>query len=287
MLTATVEAGAISDHDRPSPPVPWWSLTKTALAAGALALAAEGRLALDAPLRDRPFTLRQLLQHTSGLPDYGGLAAYHEAVARNEEPWQDGLLLQRVGAETLQFAPGAAWAYSNVGYLFVRRLIEGAAGSDIGTALHGLVLAPLGVPGVRLAANPGDLSTTAWGNASGYHPGWVCHSLLVGTPAEAALFFDRLLAGRLLPAALMDAMLDCRPIGGPVAGRPWRAPAYGLGLMADDVPPLGRCLGHSGAGPGSTAAAYHFPGLDPPRTVAAFARLDDVGFVERAALAVP
>ena len=288
MLTAVVEAGVVADPDRPSPPVPWWSLTKTALAAGALALAAQCRLVLDAPLRDHPFTLRQLLQHTSGLPDYGSFSAYHEAVARSDEPWDDGELLRRVGgAEKLLFAPGAGWAYSNVGYLFVRRLIEAAMGTEIGVALHQLVFAPLGLPGVRLARAPRDLSTTAWGNASGYHPGWVYHGLLVGTPTEAALFFDRLLAGQLLPAALMGAMLDSRPVGGPVAGRPWRSPAYGLGLMTDDASPLGRCLGHSGAGPGSTSAAYHFPDLDPPRTAAAFAPVDDIAIVERTALGVP
>lgn len=267
--------------------MPWWSLTKTTLASAALALVCGGRLALDSPLRDRPFTLRQLLQHTSGLPDYGGYPAYHEAVARGDEPWPDGLLLQRVGAERLLFAPGEGWAYSNVGYLLVRRLVEDVTGQEIGAALHALVLDPLGVPGVRLAAEPADLSTTAWGNASGYHPGWVYHGLLVGTPAEAALFFDRLLSGRLLPAALMGAMRDCRPVGGPDAGRPWRSPAYGLGLMEDADSPRGRCLGHSGAGPGSTAAAYHFPALDPPRTAAAFAAVDDVAIVERAVLAVP
>jgi CubicO group peptidase (beta-lactamase class C family) len=95
-------------------------------------------------------------------------------------------MLRRVDAETLAYEPGHGWGYSNVGYLFVRRLIEAATGSDIGTALDDLVLNPLGVPGVRLAAKPADLSATAWGNASGYHPGWVYHGLLVGTPADAA-----------------------------------------------------------------------------------------------------
>lgn len=287
VLTATVEAGDITHHDRLSPPAPWWSLTKMALAAGALALVAAGRLSLDAPLRGRPFTLRQLLQHTAGVPDYGGLPSYHEAVARNDEPWDDGELLRRVAAEKLLFAPGEGWAYSNVGYLFVRRLIEAATGSDIGAALHELVFASLGLPDVRLARAPRDLSTTAWGNASGYHPGWVYHGLLVGTPVDAALFLDRLLSGRLLPAALIDAMRDCRPLDLPVAGRPWHTTAYGLGLMVDVASPRGRCLGHSGAGPGSTAAAYHFPDLDPPRTAAAFAPVDDVAIVERAVLGLP
>ena len=287
ILTATVVDGAVTDHDPLSPAAPWWSLTKTALAAAALALVGDGRLSLDAPLSGRPYTLRQLLRHTAGLPDYGGLAAYHGAVARGDLPWGDAELWRRVGADRLLFDPGQGWAYSNVGYLLVRRLIEETAGEDIGAALHRLVCAPLGVPGARLAREPRDLSTTAWGNAAGYHPAWVYHGLLVGTPAEAALFLDGLLAGRLLRPALLQAMLESRPIGGPVEGRPWRTPAYGLGLMTDVVPPPGRCMGHSGAGPGSVGAAFHFPDLDPPRTTAAFVPVGDVGIVERTVLGLP
>ena len=80
VLTATVVGEQLGDHDRLAPPVPWWSLTKTALAAGALTLVADGRLALDAPLLPKPYTLRQLLQHTAGVPNYGDLVEYHEAV---------------------------------------------------------------------------------------------------------------------------------------------------------------------------------------------------------------
>ena len=79
-------------------PVPWWSLTKTVLAASSLTLVAEGRLALDAPCRFGPFTLRQLLRHTAGVREYGSLADYHEAVARNDPPWSEQELLRRVDA---------------------------------------------------------------------------------------------------------------------------------------------------------------------------------------------
>jgi len=49
------------------------------IAAGALALVRDGQLALDEPLPDRPYTLRQLLQHRAGVADYGKLSAYHDA----------------------------------------------------------------------------------------------------------------------------------------------------------------------------------------------------------------
>ena len=286
VLTAIVRGGALGDHERLSPPAPWWSLTKTALAAGALALVARGRLDLDASLAGRPFTLRQLLQHTAGLPDYGGLPSYHEAVARRADPWSVDELLRRVSADTLLFSPGDGWAYSNVGYFLVRRQIEEATGEDLDTALRQLVFAPLGVPGVRVARVSSDLALAAWGNESRYHPGWVYHGLLIGTPAEAALFLDRLLAGSLLPASLRDTMERPCPLDGPGPGRPWRTAGYGLGLMVDVASPRGRASGHTGQGPGSTAAAYRFADLDPPCTAAAFAPVEDQGFVERAVLAL-
>jgi len=63
MLTATRGGGHLRGDDAAAPPVPWWSVRKTVLAAGALVLVAEGRLVLDLPLAGRAFTLRQLLAH--------------------------------------------------------------------------------------------------------------------------------------------------------------------------------------------------------------------------------
>src|SRR5262249_35480801 len=173
VLTATVEGGRLTDHDRRSLPVPWWSLTKTAIAAAALALVGDGRLALDEPLDSRPYTLRQLLPHTAGLPACGALAASHEAVSRRDAPWSVEELLRRVVAERLLFAPGRGWTYSNVGYLFVRLLIENQIGKRFDTALRRLVFEPLGVPEVTLAREPADLGGTAWGHQCRYHPGLV------------------------------------------------------------------------------------------------------------------
>ena len=286
VLTASVDGGKSGDDDAHGLAVPWWSLTKTALAAAALVLVAEGRLALDASLRRRPYTLRQLLQHTAGVPDYGGLAEYHHAVERGDEPWSRAELLRRADADRLVFPPGHGWAYSNVGYLVVRALLEEVTGEELRAALRRLVLDPLEVPGVTIATEPSDLDGTAWGNAARYHPGWVYHGLAVGTPAEAALFLHRLMSGGLVSGELLAAMRTPFALGGPGEGRPWRTAGYGLGLMVDVASPRGRCIGHTGGGPGSVAAAYHFPDLDPPRTAAAFAPVEDPAVVERAVLAL-
>ena len=196
-------------------------------------------------------------------------------------------MLRRAGAGTPLFPAGQGWAYSNVGYLFVRRLIEEATGTDLGAALRHLLFMPLGIMGVWLASEPADLAITAWGNDSGYHPGWVYHGLLVSTPVDAALFLHRLLATSFLPAELPDAMRARHALGGPIAGRPWRTTGYGLGLMIDVESRHGPCFGHTGRGPGSAAAAYHFPDRDPPCTTAAFAPVEDEAIVEQTALALP
>src|SRR5206468_2267838 len=108
-----------------------YSITKTFTATLVLLLREEGRLSLDDPLSrwfpripqaDR-ITLRQLLNHTAGVPDYGALRSYHEAVRSSPStPWS----FERFAAETfdrgLQFEPGSSWAYSNPGYMLLKRI---------------------------------------------------------------------------------------------------------------------------------------------------------------------
>jgi len=269
--------------------VPWWSFTKTLIAACALRLVEDGRLALDAPLADRGYALRALLQHRAGVGDYGDLPEYHAAVARGGEPWADAEVFTRVPADRLLFAPGTGWAYSNVGYLIVRRLIEETCGAGLGATLHALVLAPLGLQASRLAETRADMRTTVFEGGQDYHPGWAFHGIVVGPVAEAALALHRLLNGDLLAPASHAALLDRHAIGGPVDGRPWLTAGYGLGLMTGAMQRPGmaepiRVAGHSAGGPGSVGAVYQSIGDGRGRTVAVFAAGSDGGSAEDHAL---
>jgi D-alanyl-D-alanine carboxypeptidase len=264
--------------------VPWWSVAKTAVAAGALVLVAGGRLELDLPLRGRPFTLRQLLQHTSGLSDYAESDEYEVAVDRHDDPWSEADLLAHVDAAKPLFEPGQGWSYSNSGYFLVRRLIEQTTGMDIERALNALVLAPLGIVDSFMARTRADLCRSTFGDEDDFHPGWVAHGLLLGPPSDVARFMHGLLTGTLLPLPLRDEMRKRHAIEIDLPDRPWRTKGYGLGVMMDIASLHGLCIGHSGQGPDSVSAAYHFPDLDPPRTVAAFAPTDDQGIAERAVL---
>ncbi len=281
LITAFVREDGV--HADAEAMVPWWSCAKAVLAGAALRLVAEDRLPLDDPVRGRSFTLRELLQHRAGLRCYGTSAFYHAAVAAGGHPWPVREMLRRVGAETLSYQPGKGWAYSNIGYLLVRRIIEEETGLPLNAALQRLVFRPLDIRGVTVAREPADLDVTAWGNTRRYHPGWVYHGLLLGPPGAAALFLHRLMAGDLLPPDLLGRMRDGHPVGGTFPGRPWRTAGYGLGLMIGQGESPGEYVGHTGGGPGSTSAVYRLAGRSAG-TGAAFAPVDDPGVVEARAL---
>lgn len=257
--------------------VPWWSFTKTALAAAALALVRDGLLALDAPMPGRAFSLRQLLQHRAGVANYGGLPAYHDAVDRGDAPWPMAVLLEKTAAERPHTRPGTGFSYSNIGYAFVRQAIERATGTDLDTALQRLLIAPLGIARTRLLTGRG--ADPIVGIRRGYDAGWVYHGLLVGPLRSAVLLLHRLLRGDLLPPPLLAAMTAGLPVGAAIPGRPWTQPAYGLGLMCGDSR-HGRVAGHTGGGPDSAIAIY-----DGARASGAFATGDDANAIEDRAIA--
>jgi CubicO group peptidase (beta-lactamase class C family) len=202
------------------------------------------------------------------------LSDYQAAVAAHDDPWPESELLTRAKANELRFAPGSRFSYSNIGYMFVRRLIERAVNADLNDALRALVFEPLNIEGVFVANGVEDLDSTAWGNERRYHPGWVYHGLAVGSASAAAAALDGIVRGSLLSDALKAQMLQGMALDVPILGRPVAAPAYGLGIMLDLRSPLGRVFGHTGQGPGSTSAVYSFLDLKRPVTLAVFAPID-------------
>lgn len=262
---------------------PWWSITKSVLSAAALKLAELGAVRLDDRFDDWPFTIRQLLQHTSGLTTHGG-PAYKRAVAAGEPVWPIDELLARRNARHLLFEAGEGWAYSNIGYLFIRQLIERLTASDIDTALKQLIFAPLKITSARVALNPLDLMRTHWGNQTNYDPRWVYHGLLIGTPTDAVTFLARLWAGDVVSAGSLLAMQEVRVLGGALPGRPWSTTGYGLGLMIGTMEGVGRVAGHSGVGHDTVSALYAFLDLPGRPIVAAFAQGADEGVAEHEAV---
>ncbi|MCC2682582.1 MAG: serine hydrolase [Nitrosospira multiformis] len=168
MLHALVQSSKVISQAGKAIALPWWSFTKTVIATAALVLVRDKLLALDQTLENQPFTLRQLLRHEAGLADDGQLPDYHLAVEGGDTAWSDEEMLERTEAKRLRYLPGSSWVYSNIGYLYVRRLIEHRTGEDLEAALQRLVLRPLELNHVRLAKSHQDLIDVEMGLANTY-----------------------------------------------------------------------------------------------------------------------
>lgn len=280
MLSSLVLNGQSPASDRSDLMVPWWSFTKTVLAATALTLVRDGLIRLDDPIPDQPFTLRQLLRHEAGLADYSELADYHAAVANHQAAWPADEMMQRLDGERLRYSPGSGWRYSNVGYLLIGRLIERVTDLSLEDAVSQRVFNALGLSNVRFAKTRKDLQETHSGSSSNYDPGWVYHGLLIGPLSQAALLLDRLLAGHLLPPDLLEEMQTAKTLGGPIPGRPWVTPGYGLGLMQGLIEGGYTLSGHTGCGPGSVIAVYRISDGDASVCCASFDAGASEGAVE-------
>src|SRR5467141_1914484 len=133
------------------------SFTKQFTAMAIMLLVHDGKLRYDEalaelfpdfPVYGKSITIRNLLNHTSGLPDYEDLM---EAVEKVKGPlWTPQKQIQ--GDEVLEllkkekngkFAPGENWAYSNSGYVLLGLIVAKVIGKSYGEFLHERLFAPL------------------------------------------------------------------------------------------------------------------------------------------------
>lgn len=245
------------------------SVTKTFAAAAVLMLVGEGRVALDAPIGRyvpdlpdvwRPATVRQLLQHTSGInsfSEHGAPPCPAPCAPDRARATRD--VLAEVSCLPLDFVPGADWSYSNTGYLLLGLLVEAASGQSFETFLRDRVFAPLGMASTRMldaeAVVPRLARGYSWdgagfrnapelGGAVEFAAGGLVSTVHDLGRWAAALGSDRLLP----PATWAEAWTPAPGSDG----------AYGMGFALRDV--VGRRhVGHTGGGPGAATALAHFP----------------------------
>jgi D-alanyl-D-alanine carboxypeptidase len=276
-------------HDEPA--FLAYSITKTFTAALLLLLGEERRVTLDDRLArwfpsiagaDR-ISLRLLLNHTAGIPDYGGLRAYHDELrASPSRPWS----FERFAAETfdkgLRFEPGTDWAYSNPGYMLLKRIAEEVGEASYASLIADRIARPLGLGSTFVPESLEALASLAPAISDAlavdgtprdvrryYHPGWVSHGVVASTPSEIVGFLDALFGHRLLSAQSLQEMTTLVPVSMPSATETsareppsrWIQPSYGLGLMGDSASPWGVIWGHNGGGPGYSTSAFHAPAL--------------------------
>jgi CubicO group peptidase (beta-lactamase class C family) len=102
----------------------------------------------DFPPYGKNITIRNLLNHTGGLPDYEDLMDAQEKIKgpiwSPEHQIQDDEVLALLKKETKgKFAPGTSWSYSNSGYVVLGLIVAKASGQFYGDFLHARIFAPL------------------------------------------------------------------------------------------------------------------------------------------------
>jgi D-alanyl-D-alanine carboxypeptidase len=256
-------------------PFPIFSITKMFVAALAVKLAQEGRLALDDPLSrtlpDWPnadrITLRMLLNQTSGIGN-NQRRLERDSEARPRAIWTP--------EETLAYArrkppaaPGEKWEYNNANYVLAGLVIEQAIGRPVAKTLRELILDPLKLHDAVLQPHERPPSETAHGYGG---PPRIARALRIGGryapyPSEAsfvwtggamvasapsvARFADALLRGELLSPDSRRQLLQFVPAGDGYDG-------YGLGVGQGQIS-AGEVWGHFGAGPGFVTVVSHLP----------------------------
>lgn len=268
-----------------------YSITKTFTATLLLLLTEERRLSLDDPLprwfpriqSANRITLRQLLNHTAGIPDYGGLRSYHDELrSLPSRPWSFERFAEETFDKGLSFEPGAGWAYSNPAYMLLKRIAEEVTGTTFASLIADRIAQPLGLTRTFVPVETEHLVSLAPAMSRAlavdatprdvrhdYHPDWVSHGVVAATPSDIVRFLDALFAHQLVSERSLDEMTLLVSV--PVPSRAttpdreyahaWRQPSYGLGLMGDPASRWGVVLGHNGGGPGYSASAFHVPGL--------------------------
>ncbi|MFK0170678.1 serine hydrolase domain-containing protein [Streptomyces sp. NPDC090306] len=254
------------------------SVAKAYSGAVALSLVDRGVLGLDDTLRDRlprlpaawgKVTLRQLLNHTSGLPDYTEAPGFIAAVTADPHHHFDSRrLLDYVAGDPLRFRPGSSYRYSNSDNIAVALMAEQATGSPYERLLRSLVYRPLALrdtslpQGYRLPspylhgydvtppAAPEDISEVL--SASGV---WASGGI-VSTPADLNRFVRAYAGGALFGDRTVREQRRWREGASEPAG-PGRNEA-GLALFRYTTR-CGVVLGHTGNFPGYTQFAAATP----------------------------
>jgi D-alanyl-D-alanine carboxypeptidase len=286
------------------------SVSKTFTAALVLALAQDGTIELDEPVRtylpnlkvNARITVRQLLDHTSGLRDYFFHPTIDGALLKERgRRWDSADSLRYVGKA--YFKPGMGWHYSNTNYLVLGILAERVGEAPLGDQLRTRFLEPLGLRhtwyqpaeapvsdvahGYRFestdkAAPAIDLSdgsplmpftsvVTAAGGAGG----------LASNSSDLARWARALYAGGVLSPESVDAILG--DISRTEAYKP-RVP-YGLGVQQVDIDGA-PTLGHSGRLLGFRSAVRWLPDQDIAIAVLTNQSRTDPGIFVRALLRV-
>lgn len=209
-------------------------------------LASENKLSLEDSLHkwlpkfknvDSSITIRQLLNHTSGIYNFtDNDSLYYRVLADPSKRFQPEEIASDLKAPL--FKAGARFSYSNTNYLLLGMIIKKTAGSDVSVELHKRLLLPYNLNDTYLEAEDTIKSTIAVGwsdiNFDGkfenlsaysriglYSAAWTAGAM-VSSASDLAMWARYLYGGNVLPKKYLDEMINFTNISGR---------NYGLGTM--------------------------------------------------------
>jgi D-alanyl-D-alanine carboxypeptidase len=250
------------------------SLTKSYTATVVLQLAAEGAIRLSDSIdrwlpglvpNGKSITIRELLNHTSGVPEFDNDARYLKPYLAGKfgHYWSPLQLVHFALGHKSGRAGSRRSSYSNTNYVLLGLIVEAVTGKGIAAELRNRIFRPLhlrdtsystklGMPrpyahGYLVLGKPPATDVSAISRSMSPASG-----AITSTASDVAAFYRALLGGRLVTAALLKQMTTTIPETGKVdiAGQ-----RYGLGLERFPTP-CGPALGHNGVIPGYTTFIY-------------------------------
>lgn len=255
---ASYEIGSISKHITAVALLQLWDRGQVDLDAPV------GRYLDDIPEAWRVVTLRQLLTHTSGVPDYeeaGGYGVYETTPTPAE-------IYDIVDDRPLDFEPGTRWSYSNTGYFLLSLVVQRVSGERFGDYLRTHLFEPLGMThtfmggyapaGVTLAqgCKPGEGEDAARipvrpiHESSTFGAGGISSTLQDWAKWDEALHSGRLLSPRAMQALFTPQVL---PSG--------QDTGYAFGMQIDTFRGVARRT-HNGQTQGFVADYAYYPDRD-------------------------
>ena len=242
------------------------SNTKTFVAVVVMQLVQEGKVGLDEPIETylpglikgegvdgSKITVRQLLQHTSGLPEYTDITPGRSDIFQIKDHYaQPRDLLDTALGKPAAFEPGTQWKYTNTNYVVLGMLVERVSQRPVGEQIDQRIVKKLGLSHTYFPA-PGEEKIRGT-HPQGYHlngegkladitemdPAWAwAAGAMVSTPSELNTFFQAVFDGRLLSQASIDEMKKGVDTGAGGA-------VYGLGLIGTPLSCGGTSWGHNG-----------------------------------------
>jgi CubicO group peptidase (beta-lactamase class C family) len=244
------------------------SITKQATAASIMRLVERGLVRLDDdvskylpsyPMRGRRVSVRQLLNHTSGLPNMTSSPGWRPLW--DQEPTPDSLI-NLVARDSFTFEPGTHYVYSNTNYIMLGMIIERMSGKSYADFVADEFFKPLGL--ARTGACPGRVRDTTFAVGYGFVNGAYHRSRFVSTQSlfstgglcstaqEYVVWQRALLGGKVLGPRSLELMTTPDTL---VNGMPIKV---GFGFFTEQMGTRPMIL-HTGSMDGFTTSGIYFP----------------------------